>query len=219
MKKNSTREAVESRGFLWVNQYKKGILILICLLNFALPLDSISLLQASAQDTLPLDIQTLQGIQGFVVVVESLSKAALEAGLTEESVEALVSGQLVLAGIKVLTKKEWKEFKNPGAALYVNINAVKIPLGSTYAYSIRIEVKQNAVLARLDREVRSSDLVLATTWMQGELGAVPELDYRNRFLNTVKNTLKELTELFITDYLLANPRKKANHDILWLWFT
>ena len=130
-------------------------------------------------------------------MVEDIWPDAKRIGLVRDRVQVDVELKLREAGIKVLTEDEWDN--TPGHPwLYININTRKHPDVPIYAYSIKVELKQNA---RLPREVSTS--ILAVTWSISSIGLVGE--------NKLKDTGKivgERVDLFINDFLAENPVKR-----------
>ena len=69
--------------------------------------------------------ESFRGLQGIYVSAERLDPRIEKDGLTDDQIRTDVVSQLRLAGIKVLSKKEW--FDTEGSPyLYVNVNILKL---------------------------------------------------------------------------------------------
>jgi hypothetical protein len=81
---------------------------------------------------------SLRGLQGVNVIVESLTAEAEQLGLTREALQIDTELQLRQYGIKVLTREEW--VKTPGSPfLYVNVTvAGTVPI---WAVSIKVQLR------------------------------------------------------------------------------
>jgi hypothetical protein len=142
------------------------------------------------------DQQTLRGIPGLSVVVESLSSAVESAGLHAADILTDVELRLRLAGINVLTPQE--SFKEPGKPyLYVNVNVVLLDQPLDAIYHLSVEVRQDVFLTR---EV--SVAAKASTWNTGTLGMVGRTE-----IQKIRDTTKVMVDTFIKAYLSVNPKK------------
>jgi hypothetical protein len=137
--------------------------------------------------------RSLKGLKGVEVVVESLKAEAERDGLDETSIQTDVELKLRLAGIAVLTKEE--RLAAPGTPfLYINVNTQS---GSLYAYSISVQLEQDV---RLDRD--PSTRISATTWSVTSVGTVGRNNLRD-----VRDSIKDIVDIFINAYLSVNPKK------------
>jgi hypothetical protein len=137
--------------------------------------------------------ESFGGLKGIYVSVERLDPRIEKDGLTDDQVRADVVSQLRLAGIKVLSKKEW--FDTEGSPyLYVNANILKLQETEEYVYSVNISLKQNVYPARNAIEISG-----AATWtMGGIVGITPHL---SEIRKSVGSQVKE----FIKVYVSVNP--------------
>jgi hypothetical protein len=147
----------------------------------------------------PGDEQSLKGIQGLQIVIESIGSEVEDAGLLRADIQTDVELRLRLAGIKVLTIED--SAKQPGSPwLYVNAHvmlAKDTPFQGLVVYSIDCELIQTVTLARSGSREAS-----ATTWHTGSLGYVG----RNN-LRKIRDSTKDLVDDFINAYLSVNPKK------------
>ena len=137
----------------------------------------------------------LKGLEGVYVLIEPIRSEAQEDGLTEVLLQTDVELQLRKAGIKVLTKEEC--FKTPGAPyLYINVNTVKFKNLELYSFNIKIELTQYIQLER-----NPSITIPADTWSVGMVGSV----VASQMKSFVRESLGNLVDKFINDYLVVNP--------------
>lgn len=137
------------------------------------------------------DKETLRGIKGINVLIEHIAPEAERFGLTEGKLQTDVELKLRMAGIEVSQIE-------PYPFLYVNINTSH---GSgIFAYNITVSVDQ---LVSLERNPNLK--FFATTWNEGMLGSTWE-----RYLEIrVRNTIKDLIDEFLNDYLAVNPKEES----------
>jgi ribosomal protein S8 len=139
---------------------------------------------------------TLKGLQGVYVLVENLKPEVEKYGLTRQQLQTDVELRLRQNGIRVLSKQE--QFSTPGMPyLYVNVNTMPdinglVPLG------ILLELKQNVFLAR-----DTTKLCIASTWNGSTTGSVG-----SKKIETIRDSVKDSVDIFINDYLAANPKDK-----------
>ena len=140
------------------------------------------------------EIESLRGLKGICVVIESLSPDIEKDGLRIENIQTDVELKLRLAGIKVLTGEE--RIKEPGTPfLYVNVSSSKSELG-IYTFSINIQLRQLVFLAR-DLDTR----IFACTWIKGTIGTIGA----NNVVD-IRDYVKDNVDNFINDYLSVNPK-------------
>ena len=138
--------------------------------------------------------QTLKGLSGVRVVVETLRPEVEQAGLSRATIQSDVEFRLRQAGIGVLTES----VRAPGnPLLYVILVLHQGPLG-LYAYSLDVELDQLVSIVR-DGSVNPA---LGTTWraypVVGTVGASN--------LNTIREDIGELVDDFVKAYLSVNPK-------------
>ena len=120
---------------------------------------------------------TLRGLKGVMVLVESLSNTVEREGLTARQIRIDVERRLRGRGIRVLSQNKW--LQTPGGPyLYINLNIAKFN-GDMYLYSLKIELHQSVILER-DKHITCP----AVTWDQGMLGTIPVSE-----LKTVKESI------------------------------
>lgn len=132
---------------------------------------------------------TLKGLHGVEVVVESLEAEAEKHGLTKKALQTAVELRLRQHGIKV----------NPGEPfLYIHVNAFVNEAFSFSVVTIRVKFVQPAVLL-LNPKIRA----YVITWQ-----------YANTFLYSldklrgVRENVLDFVDKFINDYLAANPKEQ-----------
>ena len=131
------------------------------------------------------------GIDAMYVVVEDLTKDAIEAGLTRKQIQTDVELKLRQEGIRIRSTPV-------DAFLYVNVNILKILDGSMLAHSIAVELKQGVSLKR-----NPKILILATTWSKKMTGYAGE----RVFVSRMRQNVSDLIDIFLNDYLAANPKE------------
>lgn len=146
---------------------------------------------------LPVNIQNLVGVKGIYVLIEGLGENAKSPGFTRELLKTDVELKLRLAGIKVNSKEEW--FTSADRAyIYVNITTVDVNEIDHMIYSIIIKLVQRVGLLRAPYMT-----VFGATWDSS--GTV--IRSKSKFLETARQSVKDHMDLFINDYLTANPKK------------
>jgi len=142
--------------------------------------------------------ETLKGLKGVHVLVETLSPDIEKDGLRKSSLHTDVELKLRLAGIKVLTKEEY--LKEPGKPyLYVNVGSLKDERGF-YHFSIEVALNQVVTLLR-DFTITS----FAITWRAtGRFGYAGE----ERVESFIRSNINDSINEFINDYLAMNPKEK-----------
>jgi hypothetical protein len=137
---------------------------------------------------------TLRGLTGVAVVVETLKADAEADGLTVSDLQADAETKLVEAGIAVFPHEQWRGA--PGRPwLYVSVNTIKYL--ASYFFSIDVQLKQDVALPRDASIVTSS-----ATWEVGSIGFVIAPDLSSKIRASVDGYVTH----FITDYLAVNGR-------------
>jgi len=130
--------------------------------------------------------ESLRGLKGVRIVIESLSDNMKAFGLTKQQLRTDVEVKLRSAGIPVPSLSD--------GYLYIRLNGIKINTRS-YAFHYLLEYRQSVILGR-NRQWYPS----AGTWHIGEIISAG--------LNSkqfVYDSLKGLVDKFINDYLTVNP--------------
>jgi hypothetical protein len=137
---------------------------------------------------------SLQGLRGVEVVIESLRPDAQADGLSQEAIRTAVELILRSNGIRVLTRSE--SLSTPAAPyLYVKVSTYNHS-SDLYAYAVTVDVMQKVSLAQ-----RPHYMMSATTWERGAVGTTGHSNIR-MVIDSVESKVKE----FASDFLAANPR-------------
>ncbi len=128
--------------------------------------------------------ESLYGLEGVGVLVESLNPVIEKNGLLTSRLQADVEEELGKAGIPVLPRNE---IGPTDPLLYININAYK--LDELFFYSIHVEFHQLVILAR-----EPSIEIQAPTWNVGSVGSVGSMN-----LYQIRGAVKEYVKEFIGD--------------------
>lgn len=142
--------------------------------------------------------QTLQGLHGLRVVVETLNPELERDGLANRQIQVDIELRLRKAGITVFSQGEANKADGP-AVLHVMVDAVKGDdfLENLYAVHTSIELWQVVYLHRLEK---SSAFAAATWTIQGTALVGKEK------LDDVRRYLAGGLDEFINDYLAANSK-------------
>jgi hypothetical protein len=130
----------------------------ICVLLVTVAMLSGTATDAAGQMFMPTGRNTLRGLPGVEVVVESLEPEIERAGLTAVAIRADVVGVLQAGGVRVYASQH----ENPSPAkpyLYVLVNALTLPRRGGHAVGVQVHLRQSLVSA-----VTSSNIVNAMTW-------------------------------------------------------
>ena len=138
--------------------------------------------------------RTLRGLKDFNVLIEKLDSEAKDGGLSEDQLKADVEERLQRAHVPVADSSQ-------AAWLYVNVNSMPLKTADSWAFSISIELNQAMTLDR-DKSISC----LAMTWNMGLIGTRPNRE----FSSGVREKIADLVDVFINDYLAANPSDQAS---------
>lgn len=142
-------------------------------------------------------VQPLKGLDGIVILVEVLSSDAQHAGLKRDQLIRDVELRFRKYGIPI------KEVTVGSPYLYVNVNFMQSRYKSgeraeAISYSIDLEFIQSVNLTR-----NPSTLVAnGVTWSTHSLGITFD---DPRLVRMIRDKLDDQIDVFINDYLLANP--------------
>jgi hypothetical protein len=153
------------------------------------------LLLPCVSHALTVEQKVLVGVKGVsvVVVVENMKPRA-GSGLTEDQLKVYVELRLRKAGVRVLTEEERGE--TPGNPyLYVNVSTYIEADDPIVAYSILVQLKEWVTLAR-------GFETTGVIWQRGLVGTVGKAKLR-----LIRGGLGDQVDIFINDYLAANPKK------------
>jgi hypothetical protein len=133
---------------------------------------------------------SLKGISALTVLVEELPYSAKNLGLTDDAIQTDVELKLRLGGLRVVTQGE--ALAVPGMpTVYIRITVTD----DARAASIEVELDQNALLERNQEPV-----VGVGTWQKAVLVSNPSAQ-------GIRNTVKDLLDRFLNDWLSVNPKK------------
>ena len=139
------------------------------------------------------DYNVLKGIRDMKVVVLPLRPEIEKRGLTRQMLQTDVELQLRKYGIKV------NEFNAPGVTyLYILMPARTYPLYDGFVnYGIIVQFRDLVVLDRFPAK-----LAPATVWQRAAIGIIGLSK-----IQQIREQLKDQVNMFINDYLAANPKK------------
>lgn len=140
------------------------------------------------------DRASLRGLEGVYVSVERLNPEIVNDGLTEDLLQEDAELKLKMAGIRVLSKKQWHAVEG-SPFLYVNVNALKLGETKEYIYSIQIAFRQNVYAMR-----EATPVLGATTWSVGNIVGITHT------LDKIRASVKGQMDEFVTAYLSVNTK-------------
>lgn len=137
----------------------------------------------------------LEGVPGVHVLVNPIDPEAGKYGLTKENVQNDTELLLRQYGVKILSREEAIE-TDSYPRLFVSVN---IHINDTIAaIAIEVELVEEVILQR-----KPPKLCPATIWETGYFGLVS-----TRILGEVRKNVKDQVEIFINNYLAANPKEQ-----------
>jgi len=125
------------------------------------------------------------------VIIEDLKPEVEQNGLTTSAIQIDVELKLRQAGIPVLAGGASNPFLHISVNVFPSTSAI-------WPDTILVELRQSVSLTRDP----SITVPLAATWDVGVFGEVPKLNVRD-----LRNSVKDIVDQFINDYLTANPKK------------
>ncbi len=142
--------------------------------------------------------ETLRGISGFNVVVETLPRIIDRSHTRQETVNNEVEALLRKAGIRVLSESDAlsQPMLSGWPYLYVYTDVSPVGKGKYLVYDILVEFRQKVTLVR-----DPSLTVYASTWSDRKTGWTKK--YR---LKELQSDITELVEKFAADFVEVNPR-------------
>jgi hypothetical protein len=169
----------------------KRLLGVIAFISFIVVFLNVSFAQRPCKEE-----ETLRGLGGVRVVIESIDPEAERDGLTESLLQTRVELKLRMASIKVFTEEEATQSNAP--YLYVQVLTMKHSERPIYAFAIDVELKQGVLLSE-----NPQCATVAPTWeAAGRVGTVGERNVR-----TICENVEELVDEFINAYLAVNPKQ------------
>jgi hypothetical protein len=136
---------------------------------------------------------TLRGLPGVEVMVESLDPDLERDGLTHAAIQSDVERRIAAARIPIYRSQN----ENPSAAkayLYVQVDGVRIPGQDLYAVGVQVQLRQT-----LKSVVTVSNIVDAMTW-DAHTVVVAKLSELPR----VRDTIQEYVDQFIRDWMAVH---------------
>ena len=143
---------------------------------------------ASAQMFVPTGRDTLRGLPGVEVLVESLPPELERVGLTTVGLRTELEQRLKAGGVLVFANQK----ENPSPAkpyLYVHLNPIELP-GQLQAVAVQVHVRQT-----LQSLVTNSQIVNAMTWDVHTVIAM-----RPSEVSVLKETVLEMVDRFVADW-------------------
>jgi len=148
---------------------------------------------ASAQMFIATGHDTLRGLPGVEVAVESFEENLEHDGLVQGAIQSEIVRRLRAAGVAVYASQN----ENPSEAkpyLYVDVNGVRVPGQELYAIALQVQLRQT-----LRSPVTGSNIVDAMTW-----DARTVLVVKSNNLAAVADTIQEYVDHFIQDWMAAH---------------
>jgi hypothetical protein len=144
--------------------------------------------------------ESLRGLRGLRIVVEEFRPEFREeirqGGLERSAVESDIKWRFRRKGVRILSENEWAITKGR-PYLYVNADLIRVPGTPRYAYSIKVELNQEAILVR-----NPSHSTFSSTWSIDLSGFVLQQD-----LKRIYDDVGILVDIFVSDYLTVNPHQ------------
>ena len=145
--------------------------------------------------------ETLKDLPGVRILIETIDADLARAGLSEEQLQTDAARRLQEAGLQLLDRDAW--LATPGGQyLYIAVDALPVVEADACAYAIRLELRQDAFLARAP-EIKALG---ATTWRRNRIGFAPTTTAPDQILRSVG----ELIDAFTADYRTANTPTEKN---------
>ena len=136
---------------------------------------------------------TLRGLPGVEVAVESLQDDLERDGLMRLAIQSDVERRLKAGGVLVYTSQK----ENPSEAkayLYVHVNGARLPRQDLYAIGVQVQLRQT-----LRSPVTASNIVDAMTW-----DAHNVLVVKIRNVARVREIIQEYVDQFIQDWMAVH---------------
>lgn len=137
---------------------------------------------------------TLQGLKGIYVLVESVDDDVERLGLTRNQLQADAELRLRKAGIRVPPKSQ--SFEDDIGTLIITVSTHAESTG-LHAFDVAVDVSEGVLLARSPLK-RAWARTYFVTGMVGLVGA--------ERLQDVRNIVNDKVDYFINDYLAMNPK-------------
>lgn len=135
----------------------------------------------------------LKGLHGVGVSVEWIKPEVEKRGLKAEALQTAIELRLRQHGIKV---------NEDGPRLYINVSTLLVDDHHCASIHVSVEFHERAILAR-----RPKINTGVTTWQKGIIGF-----FGFNKLRDVRESVLELVDEFINDYLAANPKQQPTDE-------
>ena len=139
----------------------------------------------------------LAGLQGVYVGVEEIGPEVEKYSLTKQVLQTDVELRLRQCGVRVLSQEEFRQTVGR-SILYINITPAINEKFDLAAVTIQVELNELAFLVR-----GPTTCVRCATWVNGSTMVVGKAR-----INEVRDKVKEFVDMFINDYLAANPKAR-----------
>ncbi|MFI5368265.1 MAG: hypothetical protein ACHQ1F_04555 [Spirochaetia bacterium] len=134
----------------------------------------------------------LKGIRTVHAVVFDLSDDLVRDGVQKESIRTTLEAGLTAAGLNVLAQDQYDD---TAPTITVRVSAIREPNGRFYAIDIVLACVDNVSSSRI------AGPFSAAIWSNDVLELLGKVD-----LSRVVEGEKKLVDLFLNDYLEANPK-------------
>jgi len=144
-----------------------------------------------------IEVETLRGVKAINVEIV-LSSELQDIGIDENTLRTDTELKLRLAGIKVISEKEWLDIDDVNdTVLCLNINGYVEDNSGLCIFNISTKLMQVVSLYR-DNKIRT----FVGTWSVAMVGCAGRLTRRTYIKETCKNQVDE----FVNAYLSVNPK-------------
>ncbi len=140
----------------------------------------------------------LVGLKGIHVGIGEIGSELKKNGLTSDIIQVDAELELRKFGIKVLTEEEWIREKGK-PSLYVHLTCFA-DSSSKFTGTVYIQLSEQVMLAR-----RPEISVLGSTWSR-------LVTFANADSNNIREVTKQVIDIFINDYLAANPKEPEGNE-------
>jgi len=141
------------------------------------------LMISDAQATSEFEKESLRGLPSFFVLIEDVSRDSV---VTKQTLRTDVELRLRDAGISIFDQN-----RHPRSAPSLHVRLAQ----KENAFYLGLSLAQSVSLLRSPTVV-----VPVTTWEVGMVGVNPTAPY-------IRQKVKDLTDMFINDYLSVNPKR------------
>lgn len=147
------------------------------------------------------EVRSLVGAKGVIVFIDDLNKHATSMGLTKDQLKTDAELKLRQAGIKISSNEEWFSSKDM-SYLYINVAPNGDDSRSGTVYNVSVQHRQRVKMLRSPFAE-----FLAITWKISWQGNCPSSCSKSKFQQEARQSVMDKVNVFIEDYLTANPKK------------